>query len=409
MHFKNYINIFKDPNFLKIFISSNLLNFAQSLVNITIIWLVYNQTNSAIFIAIAVTSMQLPGVLLAPFLGIIVDRFSTKLVASISLLTKSILFVCLGFLINSNNNVLLFLFLGINSLTGPIIDSCINVLIKELFDNEKLIITNSLMTVSFDLAYIFGTLASGLVVITGKSKITFVAIAVIFILISWILNSIRHDTISKPQISLSFTKSIQHMSTSLKFLWQQRPLFNVIIVSFLWNLLIWGSLPVILPIFSKFFKRSILIYSSFNSIQSIGIIIGSLFAGMLTVKFDKVKIIYLSIVSQSLFLMIFSLQKNALLALSLFLLAGICSAPCMIYKTTYLQECIPENRRGQVFLLNSTLSTVSYPIGNFLTALLSKKLTNHIGIILFVFSIFLIIFCIFLYYNGIKFSLSQKR
>lgn len=74
----------------------------------------------------------------------------------------------------------------------------------------------------------------------------------------------------------------------------------------------------------------------------------------------------------------------------------------MIYKTTYLQENTPENKRGQVFLLNSTLSTVSYPIGNFFTALLSKKFTYDIGIILFIFSILLIISCVFLYYNGTK-------
>lgn len=73
MSLKNYLEIFKDANFLKIFLSSNLLNFAQSLVNITIIWLVYNQTNNAIFIAIVVTAMELPGIVFAPFLGTIID------------------------------------------------------------------------------------------------------------------------------------------------------------------------------------------------------------------------------------------------------------------------------------------------------------------------------------------------
>lgn len=75
MNLKNYLEIFKDANFLKIFLSSNLLNFAQSLVNITIIWLVYNQTNNAIFIAIAVIAMELPGIVFAPFLGIIMTDF----------------------------------------------------------------------------------------------------------------------------------------------------------------------------------------------------------------------------------------------------------------------------------------------------------------------------------------------
>lgn len=296
----------------------------------------------------------------------------------------------------------MFVFLGLNSLVGPVIDSCINVLIKELFDKEKLITTNSLMNVSFDIAYIFGTLASSLVVLTGKSKVTLIVIAIIFLLIGGILASIKNITAAKPQIPISFGKSIQHMSSSLKFLWGNRPLFNVIIASFLWNLLIWGSLPVVLPILSKLFNHSVLMYSSLNSVQSIGIIVGSLLVGMISVKMDKIKIIYLSMIFQSLFLIVFSLQKNTSLSLGLFLLAGICSAPCMIYKTTYLQENTPENKRGQVFLLNSTLSTVSYPIGNFFTALLSKKFTYDIGIILFIFSILLIISCVFLYYNGTK-------
>ncbi|MFV9752005.1 MFS transporter [Ligilactobacillus salivarius] len=222
-------------------------------------------------------------------------------------MVKAIIFVFLGFLINRNNDTLLFVFLGLNSLVGPVIDSCINVLIKELFDKEKLITTNSLMNVSFDIAYIFGTLASSLVVLTGKSKVTFIVIAIIFLLIGGILASIKNITAAKPQIPISFGKSIQHMSSSLKFLWGNRPLFNVIIASFLWNLLIWGSLPVVLPILSKLFNHSVLMYSSLNSVQSIGIIVGSLLVGMISVKMDKIKIIYLSMIFQSLFLIVFSL------------------------------------------------------------------------------------------------------
>lgn len=92
----------------------------------------------------------------------------------------------------------MFVFLGLNSLVRPVIDSCINVLIKELFDKEKLITTNSLMNVSFDIAYIFGTLASSLVVLTGKSKVTFIVIAIIFLLIGGILASIKNITAAKP-------------------------------------------------------------------------------------------------------------------------------------------------------------------------------------------------------------------
>ena len=82
----------------------------------------------------------------------------------------------------------------------------------------------------------------------------------------------------------------------------------------------------------------------------------------------------------------------------LLILAGIISSPIMIYKSTFFQEEIPGQLKGRIFSIIGLLGTVTYPIGNFLTALILNYIPSaNVGMLLFAYSMILLVFSSFLF------------
>lgn len=371
--------LIKDIKFIKIFLINNLLTFIQALTNIMLIWIVYNQTNSAIYISIAVIMLELPGIVFSPFLGATIDRYSTKKTLLVSTIIKSIVFILLGVSIIFKMKVIILMLLFCNSLIAPIFSNGINILIKELFNEEKLVKVNSIMTISFDLAYILGGLGAAFLLKINKNDKVFYGISIILLIVYLILKTIKVD---KEIIKNNVDNILSHTITSIKYIYHNRELLNIILVSFFWNIFVWGGIIIILPVFSNNIDNTGSLYGLMNTFQSIGIIIGSLLTGYIILKRNKQNIIYFGIAIQAFLLIIFSIQTNKNYILLLLMLAGIIAAPCMIYKTTYLQEKIDIDKQGTIMAFTGTLMTVGYTLGNFITGIIISKSLTYKNVII---------------------------
>ncbi|MBZ5985373.1 MFS transporter [Leuconostoc gelidum subsp. gasicomitatum] len=72
----NYIRILKNKVFRQLFTSIILTNLANSISSISLIWIAYNKFNSPVVIAIVLGALQLPNIILGPFLGGLLDKFN---------------------------------------------------------------------------------------------------------------------------------------------------------------------------------------------------------------------------------------------------------------------------------------------------------------------------------------------
>lgn len=387
-----YLRVLKNNNFLKLFISINMNNLSQTFANLTIVWLVYKATNEPIIIAIAGSAMTIPSLILGTFLGNLIDRTNTVKAMAFAVFVKSILFFLLSLIpINSSriSIILILLILILNSMLTPLISTSVSVLVNEIFSGEELVTGNSLLTIAFDTAYILGSMVSGILVATGYGKISFLITTILFFLTSLLILTIRVDT----QKNRKPKKIFASVKEGLLFIIKDISLLNMLIITSLWNMLIWGSISVALPIYvTHVLKKSSEVYGMLNSMQSIGIIIGSLIVGAIAIKTINVHLVYCFIITQSILMCLFGLQNNWILASFLLVLAGIISAPIMIYKSTYYQRNTPKDIQGQVFTLINTIGSILYPIGGlFIGSLASFFSQEKIGYLLIVTSTILII------------------
>ncbi|GFH40624.1 MFS transporter [Lactococcus insecticola] len=379
-----YINLFHSKSFSKFFIGINFTNFSQFLVNITIAWMIYEKTNQPFLIAIYGVLTQVPSVLFGALCGYIIDKFGSFKVISVGVFIKSIIFMTLFLLPLTDNfgNILsIIILLIINSAITPIISLCTSIIPNQLFNDNQLISANSIINIFFDVAFIAGSIITGIVSSNANEKNAFLIASLLFLFSSFLF--------IKSQINTGFDntnfnknkKAKTSIKQGLVFLITNKTVFYLFIATFLWNLLVWGMLPIVIPVFSKqVLSGGAYLFGWLNSAISIGIIIGSIIVGTLSTKWSTPRSIYYFIIFQGIFLIIFGLQSKSIVSISILILSGIFSAPVMIYKSTILQRMIPENMQGQVFSIIGTMVSITYPLGGFIVGFIADLIPqNKIG------------------------------
>lgn len=386
---KQYRLLLRERNFLKFITSISLIYLAQSIVDVTIIWLVYEKTQQPLFIALSVFITQVPSLVSAPFLGTLMDKMRVSRAISLASPIKAVIFIILCLLSIHINNITLIviaLLLILNSTVAPLISAGSITIVKDILDEHQFHPANALVNISFDVCYLLGAFLSGIIIDITNHQVTFLLSTSLFIVATILLLLIE------PQENNEQGKEEENSTrkTVLQYLKSNPKLLSLVLLTSLWNLLIWEAFPIIFPIFVKNVLH--------EDTATYGIIIGSLIVGGIPKHKNSFHLTLLFLIAHCMLIAAFSLQNNLTLSIILLILAGIISSPIMIYKSTFFQEEIPGQLKGRIFSIIGLLGTVTYPIGNFLTALILNYIPSaNVGMLLFAYSMILLVFSSFLF------------
>lgn len=369
-----YMSVLKNIDFIKYFFSINFITLAQSFVSISIIWLIYEETKNPLLIAIFGVLTQLPAIVFGPLISKVLDRFNIGKAMFLFLLLRAGIFLII-FLLPFNNKIslsIIGLLIGLNSVIGIPLSAGGDIIIKEVCNDEQLVTANALMIIFFDISYIFGSISVAIMGVLGNNRIAFIIGTVLFF-ISAIISTIKSDEI------FSNSEERQEKYTifsSMKYIVKNSEILLMTINTTLWNMFTWGSFIVLLPIYvEQNLNNDTVAYGILNSLQSVGIILASLIIGLQFISKIKLeKLICLGIIVHCLLLILFYFSTNIILSVIILIIAGIASAPVLIYKATFFQRKISRKIMGQVLSLILVLGSVLYSLGGIIIAFLIEKL-----------------------------------
>ena len=358
-----YMSVLKNVDFIKYFFSINFTTLAQSFVSISIIWLIYEETKNPLLIAIFGVLTQLPAIVFGPLISKVLDRFNIGKAMFLFLLLRAGIFLII-FLLPFNDKMslsIIGLLIGLNSVIGIPLSAGGDIIIKEVCNDEQLVTANALMIIFFDISYIFGSIS---VAIIG---------AVLFFISAIIISTIKSDEI------FSNSENRQEKYTifsSMKYIVKNSEILLMTINTTLWNMFTWGSFIVLLPIYvEQNLNNDSVAYGILNSLQSAGIILASLIIGLQFISKIKIeKLICLGIIVHCLLLILFYFSTNIILSVIILIIAGVASAPVLIYKATFFQRKISRKIMGQVLSLILVLGSILYSLGGIIIAFLIEKL-----------------------------------
>ncbi len=367
------ISILKQKNFLSLISGSFISNLGDAMANLFLVWLIYAMTNQSLYIAISLLCLEVPAILFSPLIGRWIDK-NIKVITYTSFLSRAIVFLIIPIILYSDKLYIVLFLLFISGTFSPANDILSNILIPKVVNKNELISANSIYYIQFDVALILGPIISGVFLSLHYNSIGFIVNAITFLISLFLFLKLINKLDNEKTNDIE--QKVVLKEHSLKNIIKETGVLSLLVNNSLWNLLIWGVYPVVIPIFIKNeIDNNPIIFSVFSSLLSLGIVIGSILISKLKIKSSR-KIIDFSIIAHGIVFFIIGTTHNDFFFLLLAFLFGIISVPAMIFSKTYIQENIPEQNQGRIFSLLYAFSTVGYPLG----LAISAFIVNIIGV-----------------------------
>lgn len=387
-------------------LGTNIYNFALSLYILKV-------TGSGTSFAVNVLIGRVPAIILGPFAGILADRVNRKkLTVAFDILSGLIVFGLLGL---SSVYGLKIIFIYVTNLILSVIntfyDTSLTSSLPDLVRDKKLVKINSYTTAASSLAGILSPVLAGVIygfvpinlflIVNG---ISFIFSSALEIFINFNLNKTQ-DTLSKEAMTLNTLKS--EFKEVLKFIKEQKFLYSLLKYILLINFFLSASINVVYPcIINKTMKMSSAQYGTFQSFYFIGMIVCSILIANRKEKSLKAKNLAISLAILGVILILIGIQTIGLNVFTIRIITDLYNIVLLlalggilmtvnIPSIVAMQRLTPENLRGRITGILTTLTGGIIPLGIILAGLVIDNV--HPFIILLVSGICIIAsaFCMF--------------
>jgi MFS family permease len=337
-------------------------------------WLVYHITGSAFLLGVVSFAGQIPTFLLAPFAGVITDRFSRYKVLLITQIISLVQAFALAILaltgaIQLWHIVGLSILLGcVNAFDVPSRHSFVLEMVEKKEDLGNAIALNSMM---FNSARLIGPSIAGLILATAGEGICFLinAISYIFVIISLLMMKVRPREIPKRENHM-----FKEIREGLDYTFGYAPIKHLIILLGIVSLM-GSTYTVLMPVFAKE-----VLYGGSDTFgflmgaTGLGALLGAVY---LASRESLIKLGRLIPAAAALFgtgLIIMSFLKIFPVTLILMVIVGLGMMLHTASSNTIIQTITDDNKRGRVMGFYTMAIMGTAPFGSLIAGFLAKNI-----------------------------------
>lgn len=345
------------------------------MTQIATVWLVYQLTNSALMLGIVGFAGQIPGFVLAPFGGVLVDRrnphrilVATQILAMVQSLALAAL--TLTGLIQIWHVLVLSVFQGlINAFDAPARQTFVKDIIEHPNDLASAIALNSSL---FNGARLVGPAIAGVIIARIGSGYCFLIDGISYIGVIAALLAMRLPPLRKVE---GADRPLQRIAEGFVYAFGFPPIRAILLLMAIFSLI---ALPytTLVPIFAtQVLHGDAHTLGFLMAASGIGALMGGMYLSTRTTVVGLGKIIVAAPALAGLGLIAFGLSRNLWLSLLFAMVIGLGSILQIASSNTVLQTIVEDSKRGRVLSLFTMAFLGMFPFGN----LLFGELATHIG------------------------------
>ena len=344
------------------------------MTQIATVWLVYDLTNSALWLGVVGFSSQIPSFLISPFGGILVDRWNrhrilitTQILAMIQSLTLAAL--ALTGVMQIWHIILLSLFQGlITAVDSPARQAFVPEIIERKEDLGNAIALNSSV---FNGARLVGPAIAGLLIASVGAGVCFLIDGLSYIAVIAGLLAMR----LKPRKIATHTTNVwQRLIEGFSYAFGFPPIRAILLLLALFSFM---GMPytILIPIFAKNILQ--------GSAETLGFLmtavgVGALVGGVyLSSRFTVIGLGKIIAIAPAIFgtaLVIFSQSRILWLSLFMMFLVGFGGILQIASSNTILQTIVEDDKRGRLMSLYTMSFLGILPFGNLASGALADKI-----------------------------------
>jgi len=339
---------------------------------------ILSATGSTALMGTLMAASSLPRVLISPFAGVIVDRSDRKWLLVIMDAIRGIFVVFIGIA-----SYLGFIEIWMVFVAGMAIGACgaffnpaVSSIIPDIVDKRKLVQANSVFNIIQTVSGIVGSSAGGILF-----KILGASFMFLFNGLSYLFSAITEVFIKAPKIIHEKAKLhfFDDMKDGIRFVWHFRGLRTLIIIAGLINFFAVMGIMLILPLFHQEEHLGPALYGIIMGFFTGGLFLGFLFTSLVDIKPDqRFKIFSICYLLMCAGMILLPVSLYFPLMAALVFMTGFVNAILNTFINTVLQLTTPQDKRGKVFgLLTSVaggLMPVAFATGGVLAEFISIRL-----------------------------------
>lgn len=323
------------------------------------------------FLIASVTAMHLiPGIVLSPFSGSIVDRVDVKKLMFALLSVELTMTLCF-LLIHSLDDVwLLLILLFIRMGSASIFFTTEMTLLPKILSGESLVKANEIHSIIWSFTFTAGMAIGGIVVSLFGSQISFIIDALFFLMALLLLSQIHfHVEVSK--VHKSIVKSIQD---GIEYMRDNKYLIHYMILHASVGLTAFDTLVTLLADYHyKFVIAVPLAIGITNAIRAFALMIGPL---LISNWITQERMFFVFIAQGFSIIFWASVQENFYIGLVGMFLTGIATTTIWSYTYAMLQDKVESQYLGRVLAYNEMV----FMMGNVITTFFIGIMASYISL-----------------------------
>lgn len=314
-----------NPSFRWYAISCLLSTFGGGLSYVAMSWLILQANNSVTAIAILMLCFWVPIVLFGPFFGAISDRYSRKWLMVLSNAIRAIFLIAFGVYLHSHlSEGLIYALMVILGTCFSIYMPAAIALIREIVPQKDLLYANSTIDIAYELGNVVGMGSAGvfIAVFSATTAILINGVIFIFCTLAMFMVRVKAAKMKEPagksitrQIFYDFQSGINYLLRSPKLMiiyWVQM----LIVVGFM-------TTPVLVVPFAKnVLHANVSEFGKIEAALSVGVVIGGICIPWIAKGLGLLRSLIVMCLSLAVCFVLFSLNRNILLAGILYLCVG---------------------------------------------------------------------------------------
>lgn len=389
-----------NKSYIYLIIGQSLANIGDVLYTITVISVLYKQTESAALISIVpftITMFLFISSLLTP---ILIGRFNLKNLLLWPQIGKTAIMLVLSsvFISGMNHNSIYFILIFIAAIA--FLDGCANpvklAMIPQYVNEKDLVRANGISETVNQFIQVFMWFIGGIILSFTSVEFILWSVTLIFVFASLVISFLK----PVEYIPVKEEKKRNQLASGWKTLIESPPLLRIAIIDFLESFAeaVWVS-AIILVFVTEALGKNEAWWGFINGAFFIGLIFGSIFSVKNSFYIEKnlSKCIYRSAFVSFILTSLFSFTTMPVIALMLSLLLGISGQLEGIPKQTIIQKSVSKENIAVVYTSLSTINTGTFGIA----AVAMGLIAEFFGIrIVFIISSLLLLFVSVIAFRG---------
>ncbi len=347
---KRYVRLLKsEPVLARLSLIQLIAYFGAWFSNVAIYTLLLEMGVSATVVALTAALHFLPGVLQAPFSGVLIDRFHPKKMMLITLAVEIVCTFLLLLVTDESALSLLFVLIVLRMAAASFYFTIEMALLPKILHVKKLQMANEIHSIIWSISYTLGMAISGFVVYKVGVRVAFIIDGLLFILSFMLLFNVH----IKVRVNTTASNVLGMFKETLAYIKQDQKVLYLLVLHALVGLTAFDALVALMvhEYYTHLVATSLAI-GLLHASRALGLVVGPVFIGK---HMNNARLGYLFLFQAFAIMLWAAVMPHFYLSLLASVLVGLCTTTLWSYTYTLLQHHTDQAYYGRVVAYNDML------------------------------------------------------